>query len=235
MQPDAGDPLPLRRHGPRHRARPAPQASQVRLRLMTHAATGRSTSPNGDVRQPPRTDAELARWADFVARRACSTSTARSDYVEVWNEPNAQKYWPTGPDPVEFTRLLATTYDVVKHGRARHPGDQRRTQRQRHRLPRARCTRPRTRSGWRPPLRHARGAPVQPARPRPTRSTRPSVYERDPYGLFDANFTGFAALHDVMVDQRRRRPARLHHPVRLLRPGSPTDRAGARRDPGAAT
>ena len=35
------------------------------------------------------------------------------DYLEVWNEPNEHKWWPTGPDPVEFARLLSVTYTAV--------------------------------------------------------------------------------------------------------------------------
>jgi O-antigen/teichoic acid export membrane protein len=64
-------------------------------------------------RQPPRSDTELGEWATFV-RNVMDHVEGHVDYVEVWNEPNAAKYWPTGPDPVEFVRLLDRTYDVVK-------------------------------------------------------------------------------------------------------------------------
>ena len=117
----------------------------------------------------------------------------------MWNEPNAQKYWTTGPDPVEFTRLLATTYSVVKQvapetqvisgglngndigflermyeaaqtiGLDATPFDQ---------------------LGVHPFAGSAAPDEVDPA----------EIYERDPYGLFDANYSGFETLHDVMAD-----------------------------------
>jgi len=150
------------------------------------------------VRQPPRTDAELARWSTFV-RDVMRHVDGKVDYVEVWNEPNAHKYWTTGPDPVEFTRLLAATYDVVKEvapetqvvsgglngndigflekmyeaadtiGLEATPYDQ---------------------LGVHPFAGAAPPDEIDPA----------EIYERDPYGLFDANFTGFQSLRDVLVE-----------------------------------
>ena len=170
---------------------------QVRLRLMTMPRWALD-EPNGTVRQPPRTDAELARWAGFV-RDVMRHVDGEVDFVEVWNEPNAQKYWTTGPDPVEFTRLLATTYDVVNEvspdtqvisgglngndigflehmyeaadtiGLEATPFDQ---------------------LGVHPFAGAAAPDEVDPA----------GIYERDPYGLFDANYTGFESLHDVMAE-----------------------------------
>jgi hypothetical protein len=80
---------------------------EVRLRLMTMPRWALDDS-NGTVRQPPRTDAELARWTRFV-RDVMRHVDGEVAFVEVWNEPNDQKYWTTGPDPVEFARLLAAT------------------------------------------------------------------------------------------------------------------------------
>lgn len=170
---------------------------EVRLRLMTMPRWALD-EPNGTLRQPPRTDAELARWGTFV-RDVMRHVDGKVDYVEVWNEPNAQKYWTTGPDPVEFTRLLATTYDVVKEvapetqvvsgglngndigflekmyeaadtiGLEATPYDQ---------------------LGVHPFAGAAAPDEIDPA----------EIYERDPYGLFDANYTGFQSLHDVIVE-----------------------------------
>ena len=202
---------------------------QVRLRLMTMPRWALD-EPNGTVRQPPRTDAELARWAGFV-RDVMRHVDGKVDFVEVWNEPNAQKYWTTGPDPVEFTRLLATTYAVVNEvspdtqvisgglngndigfleqmyeaadtiGLEATPFDQ---------------------LGVHPFAGAAAPDEVDPA----------EIYERDPYGLFDANFTGFESLHDVMAENGDGDAPRLHHPVRLLHRRLAHDRAGPRRDPG---
>ena len=33
---------------------------------------------------------------------------------EVWNEPNLSRFWPSGPNAVEFTALLAAAYPAVK-------------------------------------------------------------------------------------------------------------------------
>jgi O-antigen/teichoic acid export membrane protein len=170
---------------------------QVRLRLMTMPRWALD-EPNGTLRQPPRTDAELARWGAFV-RDVMQHVEGQVDYVEVWNEPNAQKYWTTGPDPVEFTRLLAETYGVVKEvspdtqvisgglngndigflermyeaadtiGLQATPYDQ---------------------LGVHPFAGSAPPDEVDPA----------EIYERDPYGLFDANYTGFESLHDVLAE-----------------------------------
>lgn len=56
-------------------------------------------------RQAPRSDAELAKWETFVGD-VMRHLDGKVQYVEVWTEPNSQRYWPTGPDPVEFARLL---------------------------------------------------------------------------------------------------------------------------------
>ena len=169
----------------------------VRLRLMTMPQWALD-EPNGTIRQPPRTDAELARWVSFV-RDVMRHVDGKVDYVEVWNEPNAQKYWTTGPDPVEFARLLAATYDVIKEvspetqvisgglngndigflekvyeaaetiGLSSTPFDQ---------------------LGVHPFAGAAPPDEINPA----------EIYERDPYGLFDANYTGFQSLHDVLAE-----------------------------------
>lgn len=61
----------------------------------------------------PRSDLELARWQRFV-RDLVVHVQGRVQYLEVWNEPNTWEFWPTGPDPEAFVRLLDATYDVVK-------------------------------------------------------------------------------------------------------------------------
>ena len=33
---------------------------------------------------------------------------------QIWNEPNVRVYWPTGPSPRQYTRLLAVTADAIR-------------------------------------------------------------------------------------------------------------------------
>lgn len=173
----------------------------VRIRLLG-MPTWALDEPNGTRRQPPRTEPELERWAEFVAvvvRHVDRRMRGALDYVEVWNEPNSQKYWTTGPDPVEFARLLETTTSVVRQvapetlvisgglvgndlgfltrlyeafdtiGLAETPFDA---------------------LGLHPFTGSAAPSEVDPAQ----------VYEREPYGLYDANFTGFEGMKELMSE-----------------------------------
>jgi uncharacterized protein YraI len=50
-------------------------------------------------------------YAAFVAGAAA----LGADAIEVWNEPNIDREWPTGQiDPARFTQLLATAYNAIK-------------------------------------------------------------------------------------------------------------------------
>ncbi|MBJ7356904.1 hypothetical protein [Nocardioides sp.] len=170
---------------------------EVRLRLMLMPRWALD-EPNGTLRQPPRSDAELAHWAQFVGdvMRHVDGEVA---FVEVWNEPNAQKYWTTGPDPVEFARLLDTTYDVVKEAapeatvisgglNGNDIGFLEKTYEAMETI--GLETTPFDQLGVHPFAGAAAPEEIDPG----------EIYERDPYGLFDANFTGFETLHDVMAD-----------------------------------
>jgi O-antigen/teichoic acid export membrane protein len=170
---------------------------QVRLRLMTMPRWALD-EPNGTLRQPPRTDAELARWGTFV-RDVMQHVDGQVDYVEVWNEPNAQKYWTTGPDPVEFTRLLAETYGVIKgvspDAQVVSGGLNGNDIGFLERMYEAADTiglqaTPYDQLGAHPFAGSAPPDEVDPA----------EIYERDPYGLFDANYTGFESLHDILAE-----------------------------------
>ncbi|GAB3263439.1 hypothetical protein [Nocardioides dilutus] len=77
---------------------------EVKLRMTWTPRWALDEDPVG-ARQAPRSDAELARWETFV-RDVMRHVDGKVGYVEVWTEPNSQRYWPTGPDPVEFARLL---------------------------------------------------------------------------------------------------------------------------------
>jgi O-antigen/teichoic acid export membrane protein len=170
---------------------------EVRLRLMTMPQWALD-EPNGTLRQPPRTDAELARWASFV-RDVMRHVDGQVAYVEVWNEPNAQKYWTTGPDPVEFTRLLATSYDVIKEvspeteviSGGLNGNDIGFLEKMYDAVDTIELDgTPFDQLGVHPFAGSAAPDEIDPA----------EIYERDPFGLFDANFTGFESLHDVLVE-----------------------------------
>jgi hypothetical protein len=56
-------------------------------------------------------DAYFAEYAAFVGGLAA----AGADAIEVWNEPNLDREWPTGSvDPAQYTRLLALSYNAIK-------------------------------------------------------------------------------------------------------------------------
>jgi hypothetical protein len=149
-------------------------------------------------RQPPRSDAELATWAAFVTK-VMRHVTGKVDYLEVWNEPNERKWWPTGPDPVQFARLLDVTYtavhtvspetQVVSGGLASNDigylawvykaFDQLKL-----------AASPFDMVGAHPFAGDHAPDSVDPNK----------RYERNPFGLYDENFTGFMGLHDVMAE-----------------------------------
>jgi O-antigen/teichoic acid export membrane protein len=150
-------------------------------------------------RQAPRSEAELATWAEFVTK-VMRHVNGKVDYLEVWSEPNTEKWWPTGPDPLEFARLLDVSYTAVH------------------------TVSPATKvvSGglasndigyltWVYKSIDQLGLKASPfdmvgAHPfsgdHAPDSVDPSKrYDRNPFGLYDENFTGFMGLHDVMAKQ----------------------------------
>ncbi|HET6938778.1 MAG TPA: oligosaccharide flippase family protein, partial [Nocardioides sp.] len=169
---------------------------QVRLQVagMPRWGLDDPTSAN----QPPRSDAELEVWADLVTRLVQHVQ-GRIDYLEVWNEPNDTKWWPTGPDPEQFARLLGVTYSavhaisptiqVVSGGLASND------------------------IGYLEKVYEAFRTLGYPATPFDLLGSHPfsgdhapdSVdpakrYDRDPFGLYDENFSGFTGLHAVMAE-----------------------------------
>ena len=168
---------------------------QVKLRMvgMPHWALDEVVV---DRRQPPRSDAELVEWATFV-RTVMDHVGNRVDYVEVWTEPNAQKFWPTGPDPVEFVRLLDVTYDVMKDvspsTKVVSGGLQGNDIGYLEKMYEAVDTLgmndlPVDLLGVEPFNGGAAPSVVNPA----------ERFEREPFGLVDGNFLGFEGLHDEM-------------------------------------
>lgn len=63
--------------------------------------------------RPPLTDVDLEGWRGYLEALMRHTK-GRVDYVEVWPDSNAARYWRTGPDPQAFARLLETSYRAIK-------------------------------------------------------------------------------------------------------------------------
>ncbi|MDX6371561.1 MAG: hypothetical protein QOD98_549 [Nocardioidaceae bacterium] len=168
---------------------------QVRLQVVGMPRWGLDDPQ--DSRQPPRSEAELKVWAGLVTKLMQHVN-GKIDYLEVWNEPNEAKWWPTGPDPMEFARLLNVTYtavhtvspttQVVSGGLASND------------------------IGYLDKVYKAFGQLGLKASPFDMVGAHPfsgdhapdSVdpakrYDREPFGLYDENFTGFMGLHDVMA------------------------------------
>jgi hypothetical protein len=149
-------------------------------------------------RQAPRSDAELAVWEGFV-RDVMEHVEGKVGYVEVWTEPDSLRYWPTGPDPVEFARLL----DVS--ARAIHEVS-----------PETKVVAGGLRGnavGYLEALYEAfdkiglESTPFDMLGVEPFNGGRPPeeydegrIYQVDPFGDVDGNFLGFETLHEVMAD-----------------------------------
>lgn len=89
------------------RARDAGQ----RIAVMVHTSP-EWASGHADRHAPPRDPSTYARFMRFLAERYGPLV----DAWEVWNEPNYARFWPTGPDPVRYTRLLQRAYPAIKSG-----------------------------------------------------------------------------------------------------------------------
>jgi O-antigen/teichoic acid export membrane protein len=148
--------------------------------------------------QPPRSDAELRVWTSLVTQLAEHVN-GQIDYLEIWNEPNDTKWWPTGPDPEEFARLLGVTYSalhavaptiqVVSGGLASND------------------------IGYLEKVYQAFGTLGFETTPFDLLGSHPFAgdhapdsvdpakrYDRKPFGLYDENFAGFTGLHAVMAE-----------------------------------
>ena len=195
MQPSSQQPLDFR-YVDRTIGAARSAGLEVRLQLVGMPTWG--LDDPRFVRQPPRSERELAVWADFVTK-VMRHLDGKVDYLEVWTEPNETKWWPTGPDPAEFARLLEVTYTavhtvspetlVVSGGLASND------------------------IGYLDKVYDAfdelglRSSPFDMVGAHPFAgdhapdSVDPALrYDREPNGLYDENFTGFMGLHDVMAE-----------------------------------
>lgn len=74
---------------------------------------------------PPRRYADMGAFAATLVRRYGPRGKFWSEHPElprmpirawqVWNEPSLPAYWPTGPDPAAYTRLLARVARSIRH------------------------------------------------------------------------------------------------------------------------
>ncbi|MEO7556579.1 MAG: cellulase family glycosylhydrolase [Acidimicrobiales bacterium] len=53
-------------------------------------------------------------YADFARTIAARYSPMGVHAYEVWNEPNYVRFWPSGPNPVEYAAMLRATYPAIK-------------------------------------------------------------------------------------------------------------------------
>lgn len=177
----------------------AARAAGMQVRLQLVGMPDWALDDPRDERQPPRSAAELERWSAFLTR-VLQHLDGEVDYLEVWSEPNESKWWPTGPDPVGFARLLEASTAVV------------------------RSVSPQTQVvsgglasndvGYLEALYDAfddLGLDTAPfdllgAHPFSNGAGPDDVdaakrYDREPFGLYDANFSGFTGLHRVLADR----------------------------------
>lgn len=78
----------------------AGQAHGLKTQLTAQGSPGLVTQPGFE--------ADYAAWVATLA-------TAGVDAIEIWNEPNIDREWPTGHiSPEAYTRLLCAAYDAIK-------------------------------------------------------------------------------------------------------------------------
>jgi hypothetical protein len=73
---------------------------------------------------PPRNYADMGAFAALLVRRYGPNGSFWSAHPElpkvpirawqVWNEPSLPAYWPTGPDPAQYTRLLGVVAGAIR-------------------------------------------------------------------------------------------------------------------------
>jgi hypothetical protein len=57
---------------------------------------------------------EMSDYTSFLGRMVARYSAQGVHTFEVWNEPNFEHFWPSGPSAVEYTRMLEVAYPVIK-------------------------------------------------------------------------------------------------------------------------
>jgi hypothetical protein len=85
----------------------AHQAGQHVILMAYNAPAWASGSQRSNVPRNPRD------FADFMAFMARQYG-AKVDAYEVWNEPNLDRFWSTGPSAAAYTKLLRASYPAIK-------------------------------------------------------------------------------------------------------------------------
>jgi len=67
--------------------------------------------PDSSDKHPPFDDGEFASFAAAAVARYGGDGVAA---WQIWNEPNSQLFWSTGPDPERYGRLLAATAAAIR-------------------------------------------------------------------------------------------------------------------------
>jgi hypothetical protein len=73
---------------------------------------------------PPLAPVRFKEFAQLMAHRYGAGGAFWAEYPwvpylpirswQIWNEPNLRAFWPSGPDPAEYTRLLQAGHDGIK-------------------------------------------------------------------------------------------------------------------------
>jgi hypothetical protein len=195
MQPEADQPV---EYAYLDRTVAAARAAGMQVRVQLVGMPDWALDDPQSGRQAPRSAAELGHWADFVTA-VVRHLDGKAAYLEVWNEPNVEKWWPTGPDPAEFARLLQVSdlavekadpdVQVVSGGLASNDIGYLRA------VYRAFDDLGVDRTPFDLLGAHPFSGALAPDSVDPDRR-----YDREPFGLYDANFSGFTGLHQVMAD-----------------------------------
>ena len=78
--------------------------------IMMVNETPNWASGTDDKNMPPRNPDDYANYMRFLAERW----KGKVEAYEIWNEPNYQYFWSSGPDPAAYARLLRAAYPAVK-------------------------------------------------------------------------------------------------------------------------
>ena len=85
------------------------KASGAKIIMMVNE-TPNWASGSDDKNMPPQNPQDYADYMRYLATRW----KGRVDAYEIWNEPNFDRFWTSGPDPAAYTRLLKAAYPAVK-------------------------------------------------------------------------------------------------------------------------
>lgn len=85
------------------------QDAGAKIVAMVHRAPGWASASDSTY-APPQDPADYAAFMRFLAERYRGKVAA----WEIWNEPNNDRFWPSGPDPAAYVSLLKAGYGAVK-------------------------------------------------------------------------------------------------------------------------